>query len=226
MANICFIDVETNGRSMLAQGQHRIVELAYILTDGRNTVEFDKFVKQNDIGGEITALTGITRNDIWKYGVPEYDIALHLRKLMQLHPVMVAHNVQFDLHMIFDLLCRQLGQSEAYNLVSNCAWIDTLTIARDRWAHGDNNCSHRLTDCIKHYNITGVVNSHRALDDVKALRAVYREMMIERPDAVQYINIFGYNPNYPHNEEFGFITYKPQSNDHGFVSSDEILPII
>ena len=60
MANICFIDVETNGRSMKAQGRHRIVEIAYILTDGRNTVEFDKFIQQNDIGNEITALTGIS----------------------------------------------------------------------------------------------------------------------------------------------------------------------
>ena len=130
-----FLDTETNGARMASLGQHRIIQLSYILIDGQQTIVYDKFVDQSDVAPEITTLTGITRNDIWEYGISEYQVALDLKELLQLHPVVVAHNCQFDLSMIFDLLQRQLGQTVAYDLISNCYWIDTLTIARDRWSY-------------------------------------------------------------------------------------------
>lgn len=220
---IVFIDTETNGARMASLGQHRIIQLSYVLIDGQQTVVYDKFVDQSDVAPEITTLTGITRNDIWEYGISEHQAALDLKQLLQLHPVIVAHNCQFDLSMIFDLLQRQLG-SVAYDLVSNCYWIDTLTIARDRWSYVYGQSGHKLSDCINHYNCNDVNNSHNALDDVQALISVFKAMMLERPDCNQYINVFGYNPKYQVHNKFGFITYKPQSNTRGFVNSDEILP--
>ncbi|WP_297626969.1 hypothetical protein, partial [uncultured Rikenella sp.] len=41
-----------------------------------------------------------------------------------------------------------------------------------------------------------VQNSHRAIDDVKALFEVCRAMDDERPDLLKYVNTFGYNPKY------------------------------
>ena len=225
MTMFCFFDVETNGRRMMAKGLHRIVQLAYVAVQGDEVVTFDHFVKQEDIDPGITGLTGITRNDIWKYGLDEYEVALHLQQLLSLRPVMVAHNCQFDLHMVFDLLQRQLGNQTAYELVSDCQWIDTLTIALDRWSIQEH--PHKLENCITHYQCENVVNNHNAFEDVMALYSVFAAMVQERPDVDKYANIFGY-PDWiiDHVGEFDFITYKPQSNKSGFVNSDEILPYI
>jgi len=219
---INFLDTETSGCN-----PNTIVQLSMITVNGPDVLVYDHFIDQPDITQRNTNITGITRNDIWKYGIPEKDVAIHLKSLMIHRPMMVAHNVQFDLSMIFDLLKRNLGYEIAYELVSNCKWIDTLTIAKDRWAYCSN-MTHKLKDCIKRYNLTDVINSHNALDDTKALFAVFKALADERNDISKYANVIGYNPNYPINDayKFGFITYKPQPNNRGFVDANEILPLI
>lgn len=71
-------------------------------------------------------------------------------------------------------------------------YLDTLTIYKDRAAY-----PHKLANAIEHYGLSGkVVNSHRAIDDVKALLEVTKAMGAERRDLRDYVNIFGYNPKY------------------------------
>ena len=54
-------------------------------------------------------------------------------------------------------------------------------------------------------------NSHRAIDDVKALVEVLKAMDNERDDLQTYINIFGYNPKYGvSGERIAGITYHEQ----------------
>lgn len=214
---VCYFDTETNGSA----SEHRIVEFACILTQDNRQKEIDFLVRQDDISLDISQLTRITRNDILKYGIPEIQFAEFLVDLLSKKPVMVAHNCQFDLSMIFDVLERHYGSYEAYHLVSNCQWLDTLTIARDRKAY-----PHKLSDCIDHYHCDGQ-NSHNALDDTRALQNVFLAMMQERLDVFHYINVFGMHQNHPYhdNDKFGFITYKLQANNRGFVSDEDILPL-
>ena len=71
-------------------------------------------------------------------------------------------------------------------------YLDTLTIYKDRAAY-----PHKLANAIEHYGLAGkVVNSYRAIDDVKALLEVTKAMGAERGDLRDYVNIFGYNPKY------------------------------
>ena len=167
---IVFFDTETNGSAV----PHRIVEFGCILTQGNRQKEIDFFVKQNDISLDISQLTRVTRNDIWKYGIPESKFAKFLADLLSKRPVMVAHNCQFDLSMIFDVLERHYGNYEAYHLVSNCQWLDTYTIVRDRKSY-----PHKLSDCLEHYHCDGQ-NNHHALDDARALYNVFIAIMQER----------------------------------------------
>lgn len=222
---LVFIDTETNGRNVV---NHRIIQISAIAINGDQIIHYDNFVRQDELDPQIHYLTGITQNDIEKYGIDEHDAAIHMKSLMSNRPTIVAHNVQFDLSMLFDLLQRQLGSLTAYDLVSHCQWLDTLTIARDRWAYVYDYKGHKLADCIKHYNLANVENSHNALDDCKALYAVFCAMVNERNDINKYVNLIGYHPDHPisNNYRFDFLTYKPQSNDRGFVDANEILPLI
>jgi len=55
--------------------------------------------------------------------------------------------------------------------------------------------SDKLGELIKRFNLDAV-NSHKALDDVKSLIALYEYMKKERDDLEKYINLIGYYPKY------------------------------
>ena len=75
---------------------------------------------------------------------------------------MVAHNCQFDLSFIYNLLRRHFP-GEADGIVKNVDWLDTLTVVKDRKEY-----PHKLIDAVEYYGIEKV-NFHRAIDDTKAL---------------------------------------------------------
>ena len=71
---------------------------------------------------------------------------------------------------------------------------------------------HRLANAISAYGLSGkVVNSHSAIDDVIATVAVMEEMIKERDDLMDYVNLFGYLPQFGvDGKKIGSVTYKPQ----------------
>ena len=62
------------------------------------------------------------------------------------------------------------------------------------------------------WDLTGKVqNSHRAIDDCKALMEVAKAMDEERDDLDRYVNLFGFNPKYgPEKNQLKKVTYVPQ----------------
>lgn len=188
--------------------------------DGEIVDEYDEFIRADGkLPSRITEITGITDQILENEGLNEDTVAHDLKDRITENTLMIAHNAQFDLSFIYQLLKRHFP-GEADELVENVRWLDTLTVLKDRKDY-----PHKLIDAVEHYNIEKV-NFHRAIDDTKALYNVYNELTRERDDLDEYVNLFGYNPKWGvSGKEFSFIEYKRQPyHNCGKLSSDRILP--
>lgn len=210
--NIVFFDVETTGFN--AQS-HKIIELAAIGVrrnfEGKVEIwkEMDVYCKLPDdqkIPEKIVELTGITDQMLVEQGISEDEMAAQFAQIMagevdadSKETLLVAHNAQFDLNFLAFLYVLQMAHDsegpqyrERLHRFNAADYLDTLTVYKDRAAY-----PHKLANAIEHYGLAGkVVNSHRAIDDVKALLEVTKAMGMERGDLQDYVNIFGYNPKY------------------------------
>ena len=210
--NIVFFDVETTGFNAQA---HRIIELAAIGVrrnfEGKAEIwrEMDVYCKLPDgmkIPEKIVELTGITDQMLAEQGISEDEMAAQFAQIMagevdadSKETLLVAHNAQFDLNFLAFLYVLQMAHDsegpqyrERLYRFNAADYLDTLTVYKDRAAY-----PHKLANAIEHYGLAGkVVNSHRAIDDVKALLEVTKAMGMECGDLQDYVNIFGYNPKY------------------------------
>ena len=207
-----FFDTETTGLNFR---NCKIIELAMLtVEDGMIVDEYDEFI---DVGKplspKIKDLTGITDEMIRDYGVYEYIVAEDLKEKMTPGTLMIAHNCQFDLMFVYNLLKRHFPD-DADDIVANVDWLDTVSVLKDRKEY-----PHKLIDAVEYYELEEV-NFHRAIDDTKALYEVTIALKKERNDLKEYVNIFGYNPKYGvSGVRFPFIEYKPQ-----FFHNGEMLP--
>ena len=216
---IIFFDTETSGLNC-----HfcKIIELAMLTVEnGKIIEEYDEFINIGQpLEPKITRLTGISDETLRREGIDEEIVANDLKERLTKGTLMVAHNCYFDLSFVYQLLKRHFP-SEAYDIVSNVDWIDTLTVFKDR-----RKFPHKLIDAVEKYGIE-MVNFHRAIEDTKVLYQVTLAMKVERDDLRYYKNIFGYNPKYPiYNSEFKFIKFKsqPYRNVDSKVGFEDILP--
>ncbi len=189
------------------------------IVDGKIVDEYDEFIKINGLlPQKIVDITGITDKMLEDEGLEEKVVANDLKERLTQNTLMIAHNAQFDLSFVYNLLKRHYPL-QADEIVRNMDWLDTLTVFKDRAKY-----PHKLIDAVKHYEIDEV-NFHRAIDDTKALVDVTKAMKNERDDLTEYINIFGYNPKWGvSGEKFPFIEYKKQFYNNYKVSQDDILP--
>jgi DNA polymerase III alpha subunit (gram-positive type) len=214
---VIYFDTETTGLNFRYD---RIIELAMLtVEDGVIKDPYDEFINIGvDLPPKITQITGITDEMLITKGVGEATVAEDLKNRLTPGTLMIAHNCQFDLSFVYNLLKRHYPD-EADEIVSNLNWIDTVTVLKDR-----KEFPHKLIDAVKHYEIEEV-NFHRAIDDTKALYDVTQEMKKERNDLKEYINIFGYNPKWGvSGYRFPFITYKRQYFTKRMVDQENILP--
>lgn len=214
---IIFFDTETSG---LDCRDCQIIELAMLtVEDGIITDDYDEFVNiGRPISPKITEITSITNDMLRSEGLDERRVAEDIAERLTPGTLMIAHNCQFDLSFVFSLLARHFGD-EAFDIVKNVLWLDTLTVLKDRKEY-----PHKLIDAVHHYDIEEV-NFHRAIDDTKALREVTIALRDERNDLAEYVNIFGYNPKYGVSGiRFPFIEYKRQYFNNRMVNEDRILP--
>lgn len=203
---VVLFDCETNG---LDPEKNQIIELAALkVTKDGKTKEMDVFIKLPDgqkLPERIVSLTGITDEMLQNEGITEAEAAGLFTGLLspKVPMLLVAHNMQFDLMFSLALFKRTSLSPEA-----RIKALDTLTVYKDRAKY-----PHKLADAIKNYNLEDKVrNSHRAIDDVKALYEVLKAMDQERPDLADYINLFGYNPKYGvSGTKLQGITYEAQS---------------
>ena len=206
--SIVVFDTETSG---LDFKNDTIIELAAIkiTKDERGRViterEVDEFVRLPEgkmLDPVIINLTGITDQMLLEKGISYEKAAEIFYELTCDGPtLLVAHNAQFDL-----MFTRSLLRGCKYS--QPLKFLDTLTVYKDRRPY-----PHKLLYAIKEYGLEGKVqNSHRAIDDVKALVEVLMAMDAERPDLERYINLFGFNPKYGiSGEKIRGVHYVPQS---------------
>ena len=169
---VIFFDTETSG---LDCRSCKIIELAmFTVVDGEVVEKYDEFVNIGEpVSPKITDITGITNSMFKGDGIDEETVAWDLKRRLTPGTVMVAHNCQFDLQFVYNLLYRQF-QDEAYEMIQNVKWLDTMTVLKDRKDY-----PHKLIDAARFYEIDDV-NYHRAIDDTKALYYVAMAMKIYR----------------------------------------------
>lgn len=216
-----FFDTETTG---LDAKSCRIIELAAIriekATDGSliETDRADMFIKLPEgerIPDKIVELTGITDERLAAEGIPEGNAAAAFANMIYSsdRTLLVAHNAQFDLLFVREMLGRFTEfVEEGGDVLDFCDYLDSLTVYKDRRAY-----PHKLANAIAAYKLEDKVkNSHRAIDDVEALLEVCKAMDNERADLLSYVNVFGYNPKYGvAGDRLPRVTYWPQHfNDY------------
>lgn len=202
-SRIIFFDTETTGFE--SDKEDQIIELAALAVDRNGEPEqMDEFVQLHSMPSlpdEIVKLTGITDLDLSMNGIPEVKAVKKFIRMMEgpdplfddYKALLVAHNAQFDLMFMCYAILRHRNIAPGWLLVFNDAdYLDTLTVYRDR-----HRFPHKLENAIEQYGLgTKVQNSHRAIDDCKALFEVAKAMEQERDDLDGYVNLFGYPGKY------------------------------
>lgn len=222
--NIVFFDTETTG---LDPNQCQIIEIAAIAyrNSYKERYDLEEFVQLRDpserIPKEIEELTGITTEKVMSEGITEAEAAKKFADFVtgeatgkrSESTLLVAHNANFD-------LCFVRGWLRGVELPSKLDFLDTLTVFKDRRAY-----PHRLQNAIEAYGLENEVqNTHRAIDDVRALVAVTQAMEREREDLLRYINLFGYNPKYGRPENrLRRVTYIAQRFHNCMTSTGQAL---
>lgn len=227
-AAVVFFDTETTG---LDAKTCQIIELAAIRIEQtehgtlRMANHADIFVKLPEgqqIPEKIVELTGITDETLEAEGVTEAEAAAIFTDMIRNDkgPVLlVAHNAQFDLLFVREMIWRHAGDGE--EMLERADYLDSLTVYKDRRAY-----PHKLANAIVAYKLEDKVqNSHRAIDDVAALFEVCKAMDKERADLLNYVNIFGYNPRYGvSGNRLDGVTYWPQRFNNYMQAPSYTLP--
>lgn len=201
-------DTETTG---IEFGTDRIIEIgAAALENGEEQGGFNALIRLpagQTLPHFITQLTGITDEQLRDEGVDDRTAAEGFCRLLDgaEQPLLVAYNAQFDLNFLYYLL-RPLG---LLSVLQKPRFLDALTVYRDR-----RDFPHKLCNAIEAYGLTGVENSHRAVDDARAAALLLEATAAEKDDLLQYVNLFGVHPRYGMSgKKISSVTYCPQPYD-------------
>lgn len=163
--------------------------------------------------------TGINDEVVRTQGIPERDAVKMFDELTKGNVLMVAYNAQFDMCFVHEMLQRS-GVGEQKEIIHSKDHLDPLTVFKDRkpytsferldrtalpqeWNEEEQKMKlavpqgHKLEMAVAYYSVDNyVVNSHRAIDDVKAMYATTRKMDEQRADLDAYVGVIGVNPKY------------------------------
>ena len=189
---IVVLVTETSGLSFT---KDEIIEFSAVRLEWDNgwkpVAEVDEFIRMtNDrkLDPKITELTGITDEMLLEQGISKGELCSLLGRILTPGTMITAYNAQFDLLFLYYLLSKH-GDAR---ILKDQPKLDLLTVYRDRKPF-----PHKLCNAIDIYNLGDkVVNSHRAIDDVRATVEVMKAMSTECPDLHKYIDLFGYSPKY------------------------------
>ena len=205
---LVLFDTETTG---LQFSRDEIIEFAAVVVEQEEGVarivqEYDELVALSPGGyvpPKITELTGITNQDLREKGKPKTRVCRDIAEMIRGNTLLLAYNAHFDLSFLFYMLLRDGDPA----ILKGKDKLDLLTVYRDRRPY-----PHKLSSAIDAYGLSDeVVNSHRAVDDVIATVAVMEKMEEEKADLENYVNLFGYLPQFGlDGKPIGSVTYKPQ----------------
>ena len=205
------LDTETTGFGF---SRDEVIQFSAVVLeqqDGKTVVaeQYDNLVTLSPGGfvpPKIQQLTGITDMDIMERGLPKTRVCQDIARLIEGNTLLIAYNAHFDLSFLYYLLLRHGDPA----ILKGKDKLDLLTVYRDR-----RKPPHRLCNAIEAYGLSGkVVNSHSAIDDVLATVAVMEEMIREKDDLDNYVNLFGYLPQFGvDGKPIGSVNYRPQPYD-------------
>ena len=161
---IIIFDVETTGLSFK---NDRLTSIAAVKVKNLQNVDtFETYVNPGmHIPENITELTGITDETV--ANAPTEDEAV--RKFMEFcgdNPILVAHNANFDITMINEVLQR-------HNINFEYNWLDTLIFCQAMLPELGR---HRLNNVAKALKL-GSFEHHRADEDALILSKIYIELI-------------------------------------------------
>lgn len=186
---ILLFDFETTG---LYPDREQIIEIGAILLEKQNGiyVEIDSFddllIADKPLSPKIIEITHITDDMLLRDGIDQ-EIACHkFLNLMEGNPLLVAYNIQFDLSFLYYFIRRYVDPNfEIKNDI-----LDVMAVYKDRHKY-----PHRLDQAVATYQ-ANVLNTHRAIDDIRATFDVLMKMDQELPNLDKYVNVIGYNKKY------------------------------
>ena len=190
--NIIVLDIETTGFNYKTD---EIIEIAAlrIACDSeshRIECEFNALIQLSEgrsLPLEIVNLTGITEQMLQQSGKPKVEAYKQLAEILNKpKTLLVAYNAQFDLCF----LCYFFMKHKNTEVLKRIKMLDAMTVYKDRRDY-----PHKLSDAINAYKLK-CGNTHRAIDDTKAMLELLVAMGKERDDLDRYVNLFGYNPKY------------------------------
>lgn len=168
MNRYAVVDIETTGGYA---AQHRIIEIAIIITDGQQVLaRYESLVDPGqNIPYMITGLTGITNEDVER--APTFSQIAH--KVFELlnDCVFVAHNVNFD----FSFVRTELQQS---GYLLNARKLCTVRLSRKIFPGFR---SYSLGNLCGHLGID-ISNRHRAMGDAYATFEVLQKLVSKDKD--------------------------------------------
>lgn len=191
-------DLETNG---LHAGEDQIIEFGATVVTKDGITEYDYLVHTDlGISKKIEDITHINNYMIEKDGITQSELFELIKGFFDDDSLLIAYNIQFDIQFIMALF--------GNDWVPKCDMLDVMAIYRDKHIK-----PHKLDNLVKAYGVS-VPNTHRALDDVKAMDEGLLKMNQRFGDAINYINYIGYHsywgvngPRLPH------LTYVSQYKD-------------
>ena len=187
--NIFFFDTETTGFPrkdipMHHEDQPHLVELAFIMLDqqeGGDLVEVDQYETlvhcPVPISEDATAVHGITREKTLAEGVSLKEALERFISVMARADACAAHNAKFD-QKILQISAARYMMVHGWKYLNDlagpkaplyCTMLTAVPICKPKWP--------KLSEA---YEIlvdpAGFKGAHRALEDVKALVAVYAKL--------------------------------------------------
>lgn len=208
--DILVFDFETTGLSATNDEIIEIGAIRYTLVNGKYQIvsELQEILKTNvEISEKITEITGITKEMQNELGISQEEGFKKLNALIDKDTLLIAYNIQFDLGFLTTFYQKHYDK----NYMINNDLLDIMAVYKDRNAWGASVIEGwRLDSAVKKYNVS-IVNTHRALDDVKATYEVMKELAREKPNLSKYINVIGVHPKYPMNgPKLPYVKYVPQ----------------
>lgn len=161
----------------------RLVQLSFVLTDGKNKQEFDYIVKPNgfEIPSEVSKIHGISTERALAEG---YDLDFVLgvfRAFFNLTNVVVAHNLDFDKSIIGAEYYRaNMGEAFEKKFLEK-ETFDTMKKSTDilklRGTHAGGNKWPKLIELYKHLFNEQFDGAHNSLMDTRACEKCYFELI-------------------------------------------------
>lgn len=186
--NYMVLDTETTGLPKVLNGEYyppsktqyyafsRLVELGYIIYDSKhNEIKRSSFlVKPDGFNVEATHVHQITHEHACDHGIPISDVFKTFSADLDTVGAIVAHNAQFDLH-ILRAECHVYNNADLLKKIESKTAICTKQLGAG-FIKIESSRGPKLSVLYEHFFNTPADQIHRALDDVLLCAKCYVRM--------------------------------------------------